>query len=80
MNAPAAPAIARILTSVSICRTFDTHRNVTVWAMIETWSDGETKVTTVGRDTMDPSLAGYILERIYDVVEELDDAKKDVEL
>lgn len=60
MNALHAPAVV-------ICRTFDVHRNVTVWAMVETWSDGRTKVTTVGSDTMDPHLADYILERIYDV-------------
>ncbi len=69
--APAPPAPEDIIASISICRTNDLHRDVTVWAMIETFATGQTKVTTVGSDTMDGYLATLIARRLDDITAEL---------
>lgn len=62
-----------IVTSISICRTHDLHRDVTVWAMIETFATGQTKVTTVGSNTMDAYLGLLIAQRLEDIAAELKD-------
>jgi hypothetical protein len=60
------------LSAISICRTFDSHRNVVTWALVETYATGEQHVVTVGSNTMDPYLADSILAALRDMQMDLE--------
>ena len=64
----------RILLTVSVCQTLDRQRNITVWAMVKTFSDGATEVATVGSDTMDLDLADQIVAQLNFMASDLDRA------